>query len=681
MKKSSTHFSFLCSALLVSVSLFSQPCSVQLTGGNCLGTTLTFSASDPLSSVKWKHYGGVIYVADTITNSESVSIVAGGRGNGPAANQLGLPSGGIAIDGVGNLYIADTRNNRIQKWAPGATSGTTAAGGYGAGSNNTQLNYPKDVFLDTAGNIYVADYGNNRIQKFAPGSRVGTTVAGGNGIGNASKQLYGPTGLYVDNDGYIYIADAHNYRIQKWAPGATKGTTVGGGGYGTGSTQFLLPVDVYLDAAKNVYVADAGISLPLHHRIRKWIKHTRIFETIAGGSGQSDSLHHFNKITQLFVDKKRNVYVADAGNRRITKWVPGATSGVTVAGGYGVGYNLNQVYYATGVCLGPDSNIYVMDGANYAVKKFIPTNGIVKNVLTPKLGGVYSVEATFKNGCTAVSNPKTVYVKPNPQIQITPGSNRGNLCLGEVDTFYVYPWDEISTYNWIVPNNCTVLADLEDTIVIQVPANFNFGKLINVGTNVCGVGIPDTMALLGIPLAPSPLRGPSYVHPFETNLTYSVDDKGFSYNWSVLPAGVTIVSGQGSSSIVVNWGTQNNGVITVEATNSCGTSKIKQKYIYALPNKPLPKQLYGEERLITKNLTIYPVPTTSVATISYEAAELGRYMLELMDFSGRIVMKNYVQFKQGLNTFSVEMGKYSKGIYTVVLTNEKYEHVFGKIVK
>ena len=66
------------------------------------------------------------------------------------------------------MYIADTENNRIQMWAPGAIEGTTIAGGNGEGSAANQLSLPRGITLDSSGNLYIADTGNNRIQKYAP---------------------------------------------------------------------------------------------------------------------------------------------------------------------------------------------------------------------------------------------------------------------------------------------------------------------------------------------------------------------------------------------------------------------------------------------------------------------------------------------------------------------------------
>ena len=662
--------------------LFAQPCNIQISGGNCLGTTLSADFSTGiLSNLTWKLFGSNIYIADTITNSESVSIVAGGRGNGASANQLGFPSGGIAMDNAGNIYIADSKNNRVQKWAPGASSGVTVAGGYSAGNNANQLSYPKDVFVDKLGNIYIADTYNNRIQKWVIGATSGVTVAGGNGVGSAMNQLNNPTGVCVDDVGNVYIADASNYRIQRWGPGATRGISVGSGGYGIGAGQFLLPVDVYVDNARNVYVADEGISNAngIYNRVRKWIKGTTNYQTIAGGNGQTEAADQLNNITSIFVDKDRNLYIADAGNRRIQKWAPGASAGVTVAGGYGIGNQPRQVYYATGVCLGADSNVYVMDGANYAVKKFIPSNGVVKNTLTPKQAGVYRVEATFKNGCTIVSNPVTVYSKPSPQIMTTPTGSRGNYCDGRIDTFFVNLWDEISTYEWKIPNTCTLIKDLEDSVIMQVPANFKVGWLINRGENVCGVGKIDSISLFGRPLSPSSINGRTYIKPNETNISFSVLDYGYQYLWTV-PTGASIVTGQSSAFIIVNWGSI-SGMVTVEATNICGTSGLKKKMIYAMSNKNSNK----EEDTFNKHeypvIKVYPLPATYAANISYQSKFNTTYTIELFDLIGKKLLTNKIPMKQGMNTFSVNVSMLQKGIYNMVLIDKNNERVACKIVK
>ena len=126
---------------------------------------------------------------------------AGGNGDGSAANQLSWPAG-VAVDGDGNLYVADQNNHRVQMFPPGSTSATegiTVAGGNGYGPAANQLGHPADVAFDTDGNLYVADQYNMRVQMFPPGftsATEGTTVAGGNGEGSAADQFaFHPAGV------------------------------------------------------------------------------------------------------------------------------------------------------------------------------------------------------------------------------------------------------------------------------------------------------------------------------------------------------------------------------------------------------------------------------------------------------------------------------------------------------
>ncbi|WP_425290766.1 hypothetical protein [Spirosoma linguale] len=118
---------------------------------------------------------GAIYVADGGNNriqkwasgATSGTTVAGTGVYGPASNQLSYPFA-VYVDGAGTMYVSDQQSHRIQKWTAGATSGTTVAGGYGNDALVPyQLNYPRGIYLDRAGAIYVADQRNNRIQKFS----------------------------------------------------------------------------------------------------------------------------------------------------------------------------------------------------------------------------------------------------------------------------------------------------------------------------------------------------------------------------------------------------------------------------------------------------------------------------------------------------------------------------------
>ena len=202
-----------------------------------------------------------------------ITTTAGGNGYGGSANQLNEPRG-VFVDNSGNLYVADTNNGRVQKFAPGATQGETLIQG---------LNQPLDVSVDASGNIYVVEQGTHQVSKWASdGSSLGV-VAGGNGEGSNADQLWVPLGLFIDTAGNIYIADRENHRIQKWAPGATEGVTVAGGnGSGGELNQLYNPTGVTVDLQGNVYVADEA-----YGRIQKWAPGATQGETVIQNLRQS----------------------------------------------------------------------------------------------------------------------------------------------------------------------------------------------------------------------------------------------------------------------------------------------------------------------------------------------------------------------------------------------------------
>lgn len=200
-----------------------------------------------------------------------------GVGQGSNSNQFFSPMG-IFIDKFENLYIADSYNNRIQKWAPGATSGVTVAGGNGAGSAANQLRTPISLSVDSDLNLFIVDQDNHRIQKWTPGANSGVTVAGGNWQGSGANQLNRPVGVFIDPIGNIYISDTGNNRVQKFGPGKTTGVTiVGGNGAGSQQNQLNKPLGILIDENNFLYITDSW-----NNRILK-LDQTQILDTTFKG--------------------------------------------------------------------------------------------------------------------------------------------------------------------------------------------------------------------------------------------------------------------------------------------------------------------------------------------------------------------------------------------------------------
>ena len=186
----------------------------------------------------------------------------------------------MAVDTSGNIYIADTYNDRIRKATASTGIITTVAGngtpgysGDGGAATSTELFDPEGVAVDKSGNIYIADTYNDRIRKVTASTGIITTVAGngtqgysGDGGAAVNAELYAPIGVAVDATGNIYDGEAGDERVRKVAVSTGIITTVAGNGTegysGDGgaavSAELYDPSGVAVDATDNIYVADMG---------------------------------------------------------------------------------------------------------------------------------------------------------------------------------------------------------------------------------------------------------------------------------------------------------------------------------------------------------------------------------------------------------------------------------------
>lgn len=169
---------------------------------------------------------GILYISEYnnhrvmkyLPGASSGSVVAGGNGPGYNNTQLLNPVGLYFDSSSNSLFIANYGAHNIVRWVIGATSWILIAGiGGSFGSTSTLLYYPGDVILDSMGNVYVTDTMNHRIQFFWAGQSNGTTIAGiTSSSGSSSNQLNTPFGLTIDAQFNIYVADYGNHRIQQF---------------------------------------------------------------------------------------------------------------------------------------------------------------------------------------------------------------------------------------------------------------------------------------------------------------------------------------------------------------------------------------------------------------------------------------------------------------------------------
>ncbi|HML16094.1 MAG TPA: hypothetical protein VK419_03675, partial [Bryobacteraceae bacterium] len=171
-----------------------------------------------------------ICAAQNVVTTIAGNGISGFSGDGGAATsaELSVPSG-VAVDSLGNVYIADSRNNRIRKVSPSgiittvAGNGAPGYSGDGGPATAAELNNPTSVAVDPAGNLYIADSNNNRIRAIENGvifTAVGNGTAGysGDGAGAGAAELFYPYGVALDSSGNLYIADTVNARIRMVAP-------------------------------------------------------------------------------------------------------------------------------------------------------------------------------------------------------------------------------------------------------------------------------------------------------------------------------------------------------------------------------------------------------------------------------------------------------------------------------
>ena len=366
---------------------------------------------------------GNVYIADTL--NQRVRKVSGkiittlvGTGNagftgegGPAASARLNSPGGLAVDSTGNVYVADTLNDRVRRIALDGTITTVAGAGLRGFSGDNgpatraALNTPRGLAVDKAGNLLIADWGNHRIRQVSAAGTI-TTLAGtgsqgfsgDNGPATAATLNF-PYSVAVDVAGAAYIADSVNQRIRKVAGGiiypvAGNGTRgLAGDGGPASSASFYQPQGVAVDAYGNVFVGDT-----FNNRVRR-VAPGGTVSTVAGngfykfsGDGGAAIGASLNGPQGLAADSAGRFYLADLRNHRMRR-VNAAGVIATVAGNGTQGYagdngpaTAAALNSPAAVALDAIGNIYVADTGNNRVRK-IDANGWITTLAGAGVAG------------------------------------------------------------------------------------------------------------------------------------------------------------------------------------------------------------------------------------------------------------------------------------------------------
>lgn len=334
---------------------------------------------------------GQVPLVSTIAGN-GMAAFADGPGGPFGAARLNYPVD-VLLDSRGNLLVADSGNHRIRMIDPAGRVTTMAGGdmsgdldGPAQGDGMAQFVEPRGLALDGAGNLFVADLSNNRIRKIGRNGIVttvaGTGVAGsmdGAGGRNGVAQFDGPTGVVLDDAGNLYVAEANSHAIRKIAPDGTVSTFAGKGMQSGlvndrgGAARFNGPRSLTRDAAGNLYVADTD-----NHCIRK-IDPAGSVSTFSGNcatAGYKDGpadVAHFNQPKGLRSDDAGNLYVTEFVNHRIRKVDPAGT--VTTVAGDGVAGFMDgagpsaQFNAPEGVVHSVAGALFIADSGNNRVRK------------------------------------------------------------------------------------------------------------------------------------------------------------------------------------------------------------------------------------------------------------------------------------------------------------------------
>jgi len=319
----------------------------------------------------------------TLAGSGTMNF-ADGKGTDAAFSNLM----GLAIDSADNIYVADSRNNRIRKVSSDGTVITIAGSGKDGSEDgkgtSASFFFPVAVATGTNGNVYVADTHNSLIRKIGPDGTV-TTLVGRNqpvkkDLSDSLQKLDNPYGIAVGKDGTVYFTDWAKDLVCKISPDGKLSEVAGDGAPGAEdgighAASFYLPEGIAVDDHNNLYVADC-----YNNTIRK-IDANGVVTTLAGKAFKRNqgskngkgAMASFNHPCGIAVDQKGNVYVADVGNNKIRKiTADGVVS--TFAGTGQRGLANGDVKSASfnrpfGVAVDRAGNVYIADYQNNLVRK------------------------------------------------------------------------------------------------------------------------------------------------------------------------------------------------------------------------------------------------------------------------------------------------------------------------
>jgi len=333
-------------------------------------------------------------VVTTLAGSPGLSGSNDGTGS---AARFNTPFG-IALDSSANVYVSDSGfNNNIRKITPAGVVTTLAGNPTGPGSNDgtgtgARFSSPRELAVDGAGNVFVADFNNHTIRKITPAGIV-TTLAGLagtageiDGVGNAAR-FQNPTGLAIDPAGNLYVGDASGRTVRTVTPGGAV-TTLAGLAFavqnidGTGNAaRFVSPNAVAFDGISgSLYVMDPSVNVVRKVTLGGVVTTVAGFNNVGTADGAGSNAR-FVSASGAAVSGAGTLYVADLFSQTIRGITPAGVV-TTFAGLAGIAGSVDGTGSAArfrgpaGTAVDAAGNVYVADSNNHAIRKITPA-GVV----------------------------------------------------------------------------------------------------------------------------------------------------------------------------------------------------------------------------------------------------------------------------------------------------------------
>jgi sugar lactone lactonase YvrE len=369
------------------------------------------------------------------------SFVVGQRNyttSGYSVTPSSLSPWAIAFDKPGNLWATDT-NNRILEFQPPFSGWATASLVMGQSdftkhflpTNPQGMSSPRTTVFDSAGNLWVADSGDSRVLRFGPPFANGMNASLALGTPNlwvalpttSKVGLWSPEGLALDMSGNLWVADTLNNRLVEFKGpfhnGMDASIVIGQFGFGTakpGTSQYGLtrPSAVKLDAYGDLWVADSGNNRVLEFvppfsngMAASLVLGQQDFSTVSPQSGQNG----LNTPTDVALDSKGNLWVADSGNNRVLEFQSPFSNGMSASlvlgqqsmGTTGAGAGQAGLSSPSGITFDPNGNLWVADRGNSRVVEFSSpfSTGMGASLVLGQQGFGFSTAATSANGLRA----------------------------------------------------------------------------------------------------------------------------------------------------------------------------------------------------------------------------------------------------------------------------------------